>query len=320
MKFRIDNGTGICTIGMSDIGSYIRFNYPLTVVWDDCHGSIGRYFCVLPYNKAYRSAVRESIHENLDQDFTDRIPELYEMLEPLFPLFKNGNYFLKFHNNRNREFFEYWCSTNHFEKPRYEDLEVVFPHTVTDIRNTDKVIKDHKRWLKEAGKSKEVYPAGLLEWSTGGIYGRSAALYATQPMQAVDKDRVAFFENAIRNGARPFAVIFNASYDKKDFDSPNFILDGHHKLLAYYALKIYPPLAVITCCPENDDELEFDAGLLAESLYPWQVEHLMEHWDDKHFSDESAAQDGLERGRMMRKGNPENKNNGFPDWLKRLFD
>ncbi|MDR6404045.1 MULTISPECIES: hypothetical protein [Chryseobacterium] len=91
MKFTIENGNNICSIGMSNIGSYIRFNYPLTVVWHDCRGSVGKYFCVLPYNEEYRNTVREKIHENLNQDFTNNIQGLCKILKPLFPIFKNGN-------------------------------------------------------------------------------------------------------------------------------------------------------------------------------------------------------------------------------------
>lgn len=320
MKFTIENGNNICSIGVSGIGSYIRFNYPLTVVWHDCRGSIGKYFCVLPYNEEYRSAVQKKIHENLNEDFTNNIQGLYKVLQPLFPIFKNGNYTMQFYNNNEKEFFEYKSSIDNFEKSRYEDLEVVFPNEITDIRNTNNVIENHKQFLKEVKKSKEFYPSNLLEYSTSGIYNGIESLYATQPQQNIDESRVKYFENIIKNGARPFAIIFNAYFDINDYYSSNFILDGHHKLLAYKKLGIYPPLATITYSPENIDEVEFDAEKLAESLYPWQTKHIIEHWDDKDFLDESATQDGMAKSKIIIKASSKSKNISFLDWLNNIFE
>ncbi|ALR30738.1 hypothetical protein ATE47_09445 [Chryseobacterium sp. IHB B 17019] len=320
MKFTIENGNNICSIGMSNIGSYIRFNYPLTVVWHDCRGSVGKYFCVLPYNEEYRNTVREKIHENLNQDFTNNIQGLCKILKPLFPIFKNGNYILQFYNNKEKEFFEYKSSIDNFEKSRYEDLEVVFPNEITDITKANDVIKNHKQFLKEVKISKEFYPSNLLEYSTSGIYEGFESLYATQPQQDIDGDRVKYFENIIKNGERPFAIIFNAYFEVNDYYSSNFILDGHHKLLAYKKLGIYPPLATITYSPENVDEVEFDARKLAESLYPWQTKHIMEHWEDKDFLDEGAAQDGLAKSEIIIKASSKSKNSSFLDWLNNIFE
>jgi hypothetical protein len=320
MKFTIENGNDICSIGMSDIGSYIRFNYPLTVVWRDCQGSVGKYFSVLPYNEEYRKTVRDKINEDLNQDFTNNIQGLYRALHPLFPIFKNGSYILQFYNSKQKEFFEYKSSIDNFEKSRYEDLEVVFPAEITDIRNAYNVIKNHKQFFKEVKISKEFYPSSLLDYSTSGIYKGFESLYATQPQQDIDGNRVKYFENIIKNGARPFAIIFNAYFDLNEYYSSNFILDGHHKLLAYKKLGIYPPLATITYNPDNIDEVEFDAKKLAESLYPWQTKHIMEHWDDKNFLDESAAQDGLAKSEKIIKANSESKNSSFLDRLNNMFE
>ncbi|MBS1572638.1 MAG: hypothetical protein JST62_09615 [Bacteroidetes bacterium] len=319
MNFTIENGENICSIGMSDIGSYIRFNYPLTVVWNDCKGSVGQYFSVLPYNEEYRKIVRKNIVENLNQDFTDNIDSLYQILSPLFPIFKNGNYILQFFHNKNKEFFEYKTSTDNFKESKYFDLEVVFPNESTNVRNTNEIRKKHKEFLKEIKKSKEFYPSSLLDYSTNNIYPGIQSLYATQPFQNIDKNRVEYYESIIKKGERPFAIIFNAYFDL-NYDSANFILDGHHKLIAYEKLGMHPPLATITYRPENISEVEFDAGKLAESLYPWQIKHIMEHWDDKNFLDESAAQDGLKKSNLIIKDNSKKEKLNFLDWINNLFD
>ena len=66
-----------------------------------------------------------------------------------------------------------------------------------------------------------------------------------------------------------------------DLDSSYFIIDGHHKLLAYQKLGIYPAIALITYLPALVEELEFDAEKLSTLLYPWQTENLLKNWEGK---------------------------------------
>lgn len=281
MKFEIENGKNICSIGLSDIGSYIRFNYPLTVVWYDCRGSVGKYFCTLPYNEEYRKSVEKTLTDNLNNDFSDNVEDLYEILKPLLPLFKNGTYSLNFYSNREKEFFQYKSSYDNFKEIHFNPLEVVFANKTTNASNLEQVIKEHKFFLKENAISKKHYPSEILEYTTSGIYTGDESFYATQPFEKIDQNRVKYFEESIKNGERPFAILLNAYLDSKDFDSSYYILDGHHKLLAYKNLGLYPPLAILTYLPKDITEIEFDAETLSEVLYPFQIEHILKNWDEK---------------------------------------
>ncbi|OAD39449.1 toxin-antitoxin system YwqK family antitoxin [Polaribacter atrinae] len=281
MKFEIENGKNICSIGLSDIGSYIRFNYPLTVVWYDCRGSVGKYFCTLPYNEEYRKSVEKTLTDNLNNDFSDNIEDLYEILKPLLPLFKNGTYSLNFYPNNEREFFQYQSSYDNFKETHFNPLEVVFANKTTNASNLEQVIKDHKDFLKENAISKKYYPSEILEYTTSGIYTGDESFYATQPFDKIDQNRVKYFEEIIKNGERPFAILLNAYFASNDYDSSYYILDGHHKLLAYQNLKLSPPLAILTYLPKDITEIEFDAETLSEVLYPFQIEHILKNWDEK---------------------------------------
>ncbi|MCX6317297.1 MAG: hypothetical protein NTW29_08400 [Bacteroidetes bacterium] len=290
MNFKIENGTNICTIGLSGIGSYIRFNYPLTVVWYDCRGSVGKYFSVLPYNEEYRTTVRNKINANLTQDFTGNEEGLYELLHPLFPLFQNGEYGLSFYSNKEKEFFQYQSSYDNFTQNHYFPFEVVFAQKTTDFANQEVIRGEHKAYLKKMETVENNYTLDVLEYSTHGIYTGEQSFFATQPMDNIDQDRVRYFEERITSGERPFAVIFNAYLAAADTESSYFILDGHHKLLAYQELGIYPPIALITHFPKNKLETAFDVELLSERLYPWQVEHILKHWEGKDEYIEQALQ------------------------------
>lgn len=278
-KFTIENGTNICSIGMSNIGSYIKFKEPLGMVWADNCGSVGKYFCVLPYNEEYRITMRDKINNSLNHDFTDDIEALYEILQPLFPIFRNGDYSLCFYANKKKEFFQYQTSSDHFANTHFNKLEVLFPRRTTNLLNVETIKNEHRVFLKENKISKKYYPSNILEYTTDGIYDGWHAFFATQPRENIDQDRVRYFEEKIRNGEKPFAIIFNACLDSEDFESSYYILDGHHKLLAYQNLDICPPLALLTHLPNNIDETEFDIEQLKKHLFPWQINHILEHWE-----------------------------------------
>lgn len=275
-KFTIKNGTDICSIGMSNVGSYIRFNEPLTMVWHDCQGSVGKYFCALPYNEEYRMTMRNNINDNLNNDFTDDIEALYQTLEPLFPIFRNGDYSLSFYANKEKEFFQYYASFDHCTNIHFNDLEILFAHQPTVLSNAENIKNEHQEYLKENKISKNHYQVNILEYSTSWIYDGLESFFATQPKENIDQDRVKYFEEKIKNGERPFCIIFTAS--SSFARAAYYILDGHHKLLAYQNLNIYPPLALITHLPNNTNETEFNIKQLKDFLFPWQIKHISGHW------------------------------------------
>ncbi len=278
-KFTIENGTNLCSIGMSNVGSYIRFNEPLMMVWADNRGSVGKYFCTLPYNEDYRITMRNKINDSLNTDFTDNIEALYEVLKPLLPIFKNGDYSLCFYANKKKEFFQYQTSTDNYTEIHFYHLDIFFAHQPTVLSNAEDVKKEHKVFLKENKVPQKYYPPNILDYTTDGIYDGWHAFFATQPKENIDQDRIKYFEEKIKNGERPFAIIFNAHLEPEDFDSSYYILDGHHKLLAYQNLGICPPLALITHLPNTINETEFDIEQLKKHLFPWQIDHILQHWE-----------------------------------------
>jgi hypothetical protein len=46
----------------------------------------------------------------------------------------------------------------------------------------------------------------------------------------------------------------------------------------------------------------------------------MEHWEDKDFLDEGAAQDGLAKSEIIIKASSKSKNSSFLDWLNNIFE
>jgi hypothetical protein len=277
MDFEITNGSGHISVGVSDIGSYLRYDTPLTVVWYDCHGSISKYFCLLPYNRQYRDALEQRITDNLSNNFSGKEATLYTILEPLFSLFANGRYSLRFYNSN--EFFRYQSSSDNYTADHYFPLELYFTE-VTDVKRIEQVKEAHKVYLESIKGNEKYYPPDLLTYTTDNVYDSYSAFYASEPQAIIDEQRVQFFKEKIGNGERPFPIIINAENSVND-SSAFYVLDGHHKLLAYQQLGVSPPVALITRLYKQDTDVDFDLELLSKVLYPWQVRHIVDNWDGK---------------------------------------
>lgn len=285
MEFKVENGTDQISVGLSDVGYYFRFDDPLSVFWHD-RDSLGRYFCVFPYSQMYRAELHARLLHSLNKDFSNRTDELYELLKPLFSLFKNGEYNLGYSNSEDKTFFALQKSSGDHSETSYNSVDITFAET-TDISRTEIVIKEYEAHLKERVTTKNEYTPGIIEHTTHCIYGDYLSFHATQPYAVINQERVDYFEKQINNGERPFIIVMNTWDQGNDDGSVYFILDGHHKLLAYQKLHIYPAVVSITYILTNTSEKEFDAEKLSTLLYPWQTEHLLKNWrgKDKYIAD-----------------------------------
>ncbi|HEX6432421.1 MAG TPA: hypothetical protein VF008_32230, partial [Niastella sp.] len=82
------------------------------------------------------------------------------------------------------------------------------------------------------------------------IAGENTFLF-TRAMESINHERVDFFETEIKNGRRPLAIVLRKEFTEeginyiKHNNSGWYIVDGHHKLLAYQNLNIQPPILKI---------------------------------------------------------------------------
>ena len=67
----------------------------------------------------------------------------------------------------------------------------------------------------------------------------------TRSMDSVDRDRVAHYAKLIGGGARPRALVYRL--ESENCETADFILDGHHKALAYDQLGLELPVVHIAC-------------------------------------------------------------------------
>ncbi len=277
MKIEVIDGLDIVSIGLNGLGSYFRVNSPVSFVWADCRGSVGQYMCLLPFSEQDKQVLYKRIMDNLNEDFTERTEELYNILKPLFQLFENGEYELVFDNGTRKH--EAVIYSGDKSETYYPSRYVQYGNKV-DLLTKDLLVKTHKKELIARGLEERRYD--LVDYTTTGLYDwRNTIYFATRPQEEIDAERVAYYEQEIKKGHRPFAIVMNANYYEADIRSEYFVLDGHHKFQAYQNLQIDPPVAFIDRRFRNELEIEFDLESLARTLYPWQVKHMLENLDDR---------------------------------------
>ncbi len=167
---------------------------------------------------------------------------------------------------------------------------IFYTDTSVDLLN----IKTKYKYIGDVDKRR------LIDKTTYGFYPFTEDCFvATQPKEKLNSKRINYFKKEIKAGKRPFVLVYRDDYDPiNDFMSQNYLLDGHHKLMAYQELGIAPPIASVIKDsialwqryinqPNLDYEMEcptfwnFDIEELRPHLYPWQIEHMEQHLEEE---------------------------------------
>lgn len=257
------------SIGLSDIGSYLTLHKLLAIHWYDCCGSIGKYFSVISESKQDLLQLTEKLNSNLFLDLSNNENLLKEVLKPFLDILENGEYHISFTS----QIINDWT----FE--------------ICDRTNVEK-----EEQIQSKYKSKDSNGICRIEKTTYNFYpGNKTILLSTIPSDQINQEKVKEYELQIKNGKRPFAIgisayyqndadeVYKAEYDDFDADwySETYILDGHHKLLAYKNLELNPPFATIHRNYKSMLETKFDFDIIKGNLYSWQTEHILKNWEGK---------------------------------------
>lgn len=128
-------------------------------------------------------------------------------------------------------------------------------------------------------------------------YGENWVYLASRTKDSIDPQRVAYYEGLIRNGLRPKVVVYT-HYLSHDFSYCNYyIIDGHHKLLAYINLKIDShDVHISKECYEEKMSNEMLISALS-ILNPEAFNHYLLHSSEENLSGllSSEVTDALDR-------------------------
>ncbi len=245
---KIENPEGIIEIVNDGFLSCLRIKEPRVADWPDCEGTVARYYTCFPPNDTRKSELSK-IEENIS-----RIDSVEDFVSSGFlQLLKSGVYE-----------FELW------KEHRTEYLYN------TSIVNSNEMIFN---WQNDRiGKNRMTKP-----YSPNSYYPFGRLLLFTEPFESIDMARVKYYENVISKGRRPKAITIrelNIKQDNEDEGQPMvntamYVLDGHHKLVAYKNLKINPQYIVINKLPITNNRGSTFLPELKNLLYWYQQEHII---------------------------------------------
>lgn len=255
-RLNIDNGFGLISIHSDDIIEYLKVKTPTAIKWYTNSGTVDEYFVNLP--NEYK--ISDTYINSLNKDYTDNEEQLIKDINPLLNLLENSTYEIQFHSGVVPSFFKLF--TDRKGEP-YWLLDICNQHTLIDCANK----------IKQEAKSNGFKESDLLDTTTDTIY--EPIIIGSQPMSMMNMKRIDYYKDIIKQGFRPFAIILNCSSSMFGYKSNSYIIDGHHKLLAYKALNIFPHLVEITKLGKTNKSI--DSEFLLNNLYPWQMEHMIKN-------------------------------------------
>ena len=270
-QINITNGQGIIKIKTTGIGSYFTLNKPLSAIWYDCEGSMAQYFALTHYSKLEQKIITESIKSKLYDNYLEKTENIIIDFKELLGLLENGVYEINF---------EVFSKLDHWKQAK--DLIYLAYNEKMEMTNTYlfdkyKKLEENSEWWKSKDKIKY-----FSKWSYDDSYGHSMFLF-TRAMETINFQQVKFYESEILNGRFPFAIVIRKEFTHKEGNTIThqnsgwYILDGHHKLLAYNNLTIPPRLLKIRQIVTGLEYDNFDITELESVLMHCQLEHIREN-------------------------------------------
>ena len=234
-------------------------------------GSIERYYVCLPLRKDTREVI-----QNIT-DLVQRLGSLEEFIGSGFlDLLEDGEY--------------------DFEIRREVDcIKLVFN---TNLYNTNLFVKSNNEIIQGYDENEKTKKITKLYWP------HKNTLTFTRSIESLDQKRISYYENSIRNGERPKVIVLRNKfiYDEEIYGkgfidySANYVLDGHHKLVAYRNLGVCPDLIQIDRL-RNYDLRKFDFDILhiiKENIYTCQFNHIISNGFRVDFSKEKLYENEID--------------------------
>lgn len=261
MRLNLENKEGAIYIGFNELGSYLFWNKTITSTWFCCFGTLAKFLCTTESNEI---GIRQTkaIQQNLYNNFSNNLNELKELLNPILAKLKSGIYNLGFVEG------DKWEISPNERKPTWN-------------------IYLQSENYRSSGNTNIAYNYyDSLDYRFIG----------TETKKSINDKTVKIYESEIKRGKRPFAIIMSSFYqpetDKSypydelglydaDWNSEKFILDGHHKLIAYKNLGLEPNFAIIHQSIENMTNTYFDYNEFSSILNNDQKKHFLKNWESK---------------------------------------
>lgn len=266
---KIKDGTGALKLKWNGSLSSLQFNNPLSLHWFDCMGSLGKFFVILPHNEEYREQINAKVikainsGEKLDENDLNKLIDILQ-------LFENANYEIYYEPSYRYEIDDSW----NWEYVGNQRDSSTNPSKFQGLNNSTS---------EEISKIYSV---------TESFYdGNNESLLFTQPLEQIDQTRIKHYEELIQKGLRPTAIIYyglleesgiypDGSKWKSKNQSGLYVIDGHHKLIAYKNLNQTPSLIRIVKRYRTKNDFNLTRNDYEKQIKPRLFKPQIKHIDE----------------------------------------
>lgn len=241
--FNIHNGKDTLSLEFCGNSCYLRWEKPVAVAFEN-EGSHFGYFDLIPDYNTFRFEINQLIGDKLNTDIFRDEPQFLSTFESLITALGNGKYILSLHAEESNELTIRSASV--IGSPGI--MELVFGKTQGLVLNEKSAkatfTEEFEGNIYVRDNSTDLYDA--FDESDNYLYREMVPLIATKAHADINWESVRYFEKLILKDERPLILLFSACCEHKYQFSDYFLLDGHHKFLAYQNQKIVPKLVVLT--------------------------------------------------------------------------
>ncbi len=271
MQLKNDNGLGLLQIKRFEIGDYLYSDKLHVIAWSDCQGSVGKYVSLINETAEAKERIASILTEKLNAGNEIDLSAVSDELESFCTIFPKGKL----------QICKYKESDYSPDKPanaqlKFHDWSIVTPSR-TDKRKEEEEEDRFLNYFEEKLNTIGWVPGNIIDVTTTGFYDAfECCLIFTQNAEDLNVETIRRYESEIKRGKRPYCVIYNSAISDRD---NNYVLDGHHKLMAYHNLKIRPSILEITqVTEENSGPVDADrlGADIFDSLYTWQLKHIFD--------------------------------------------
>ena len=266
------NGQGLLKIIPFELGDYLRSEKPNVVTWYNCRGSAGKYVSLLDNTNIDKTKITNRLREVLNSGNELNLSEVVSELEAFCAIFPKGTIHINQYNTSDFE-----GSDPNKKYLKYRKWYLIFPIKLQKNKEKREYERYKKYFQKGMDKRGQVM-SNIVAFTTPSFYdGYDSNLVFTQNAKSLNPEVIKQYESLIQQGQRPYCLVYNSEYSDSD---NNYVIDGHHKLMAYHHLNIRPNIVEITqlneANPPTADLYPLSIDLF-DSMYTWQLKHIFDN-------------------------------------------
>jgi len=302
-----------------DFGVICKSSNCESVYWYDNRGSVGKFYNYFGLEKNIAILKEKKLNEILLNLTIDNARKIKEEIRDLLAFLDFGNYSVSYIESNNEQ-----------NKNGYNYYNIVFPKFDNSKFTEEELAEDFKFFFIKSVKERGNYiPPDIVDHSARSFYDAyESHIIATKHKSDLDNLRISFYREQIRSGKRPPIILLTCTSNHSILNS--FIIDGHHKAVAYLQEEINPALINITGVASYSEDTINKLKQVSKMLYREQFEYLiLSNYASHQLNEEICSdrylttycQNGLvikkyPNGIIRQKGNySNNKKNGIIEWF-----